>query len=417
MKHNRKRLLLLRILLGLLILANMSVIFYFSEQSGAESGRTSGSITAFVARLTVSNFEQRSPEEQAEILSTLHPIVRKLAHMTEFGSLGALVFLFVLTFGGSSLFPYLTALAFSVFYACTDELHQCFTAERGPSIWDVFIDGSGALIACSLLLCLILLLRRRGRARFEQPLTTTYYSLASMRDLPFGKIALASDLHNDGIDAPLEILRQEKPDLILIPGDLMDDAGLRDPEEKGYVFLKKCAKIAPTFYSLGNHELACYHKGNPWRHPIPLPLTEEIRARIQSSGATLLENQSVLHKGVRICGLTSGIHGKENRPEEAALLSFTKSAEPTLLLCHHPEYYAPHLKDKGFSLILCGHAHGGHWRFFGRGIYAPGQGLFPKYTNGVTDGVCVISRGMGNHTGIPRIGNPPEIVILQKPTH
>jgi predicted MPP superfamily phosphohydrolase len=416
MKQTKKRFRLLRILLGILILANMSVIFYFSAQSGADSGRTSGSITAFVARLTVSSFEELSPEEQEEILSTLHPIVRKLAHMTEFGSLGALVFLFVLTFGGDLLFPYLASLSFSVFYACTDELHQLFTAERGPSVWDVFIDGAGALITCSLLLCLCLLLRKRGRARFEQPLLTTYYAPAGIGPLPFDKIALASDLHDDGIDAPLEILRQEKPDLILIPGDLMDDAGLRDPEEKGYIFLKECAKIAPTFYSLGNHELACYHKGNPWRHPIPLPLTDEIRARIQKSGATLLENQSILHKGVRICGLTSGIHGRENCPNEAALLTFAKATEPTVLLCHHPEYYAPHLKDKHFSLILCGHAHGGHWRFFGRGIYAPGQGLFPKYTSGVLDGACVISRGMGNHTGIPRIGNSPEIVILQKPT-
>jgi predicted MPP superfamily phosphohydrolase len=64
------------------------------------------------------------------------------------------------------------------------------------------------------------------------------------------------------------------------------------------------------------------------------------------------------------------------------------------------------------DLIVCGHAHGGQWRLFGRGVYAPGQGLFPKYTSGVLDGVCVISRGLGNHTRVPRIFNPPELVLI-----
>jgi hypothetical protein len=35
-----------------------------------------------------------------------------------------------------------------------------------------------------------------------------------------------------------------------------------------------------------------------------------------------------------------------------------------------------------------------------------------KYTSGVLDGVCVISRGLGNHTRVPRIFNPPELVLI-----
>ena len=64
------------------------------------------------------------------------------------------------------------------------------------------------------------------------------------------------------------------------------------------------------------------------------------------------------------------------------------------------------------TLVLSGHAHGGHWRFFGRGVYAPGQGLLPKYTSGVLDNRCVISRGVGDHTRIPRLFNPREVVII-----
>ena len=61
---------------------------------------------------------------------------------------------------------------------------------------------------------------------------------------------------------------------------------------------------------------------------------------------------------------------------------------------------------------MSGHAHGGQWRIFGRGVYAPGQGIFPKYTSGVIDGRCVISRGLSNHTHVPRIFNPPELVMV-----
>ena len=60
-----------------------------------------------------------------------------------------------------------------------------------------------------------------------------------------------------------------------------------------------------------------------------------------------------------------------------------------------------------------GHAHGGQWRIAGRGIFAPGQGLFPKLTSGIHDNL-VISRGLSN-TGniVPRINNPAEIIYLR----
>ena len=73
------------------------------------------------------------------------------------------------------------------------------------------------------------------------------------------------------------------------------------------------------------------------------------------------------------------------------------------------------MAGRNIDLTLCGHAHGGQIQIFGRGLYAPGQGLFPKLTHGLHDGgKMLISRGMTNGAKprVPRINNPCELIIL-----
>lgn len=240
----------------------------------------------------------------------------------------------------------------------------------------------------------------------------TTYKLKKQLSEPV-RLALASDLHGCPHGQAVNALKKIAPDYILLPGDLMDDRALQAPQNSGYAFLRACAAIAPTFYSLGNHELACYHKGNPWRHPHPVALRADIRRHIEDTGAILLENSAVTLNGIVFCGINSGINGKQNAPDEQVLASFDRMKGFRILLCHHPEYFVPYIQKTSVELTVCGHAHGGQWRIFGRGIYAPGQGLFPKYTAGVIDERCVISRGLGNHTKIPRIFNEPELVLIE----
>ncbi len=86
-----------------------------------------------------------------------------------------------------------------------------------------------------------------------------------------------------------------------------------------------------------------------------------------------------------------------------------------ILLSHHPEYWEKYIRGKNIDLTVSGHAHGGQWCFLGRGVYAPGQGLMPKYTHGIYKNageVLAVSRGMTNTVPIPRFGNPCEIVFI-----
>lgn len=406
-----KRIVWIRALLCVLILANMAMIFFFSSQNAKKSDKTSGEISRVVAEVTVPDFEEKTEEAQAEIVKKINKPLRKIAHMVEFGTLGALFLLLLLTWEGPIARRYFASLAFTFAYACTDEWHQSFTEARGPQFTDTLIDLSGAVISCSLLLLLVFIIRKK-KGTWKTCMQTTHYYLQSDTFSKPLTIAVAADLHGEGFEELIKRIRAASPDLILIPGDLMDDSMLADEDSSGFAFLRASAAIAPTFYSFGNHEIACYHKGNLLAHPTPVFPSSDAVERIRQTGAILLDNDCVRQGELTLCGLTSGLNGRKNEPNQKALKRFAEAEGFRILLCHHPEYFVPYIQGTDIELTVCGHAHGGQWRAFGLAAYAPGQGIFPKYTSGVINGRCVISRGLGNHTHYPRIFNPRELVII-----
>ena len=212
------------------------------------------------------------------------------------------------------------------------------------------------------------------------------------------RFAVAPDLHSDRFDDVLEDF--SRCDAVLIPGDLADRH--RRNNENAYRFLEVVPGIVPVFYSIGNHEQKFRDR-------------EEYLKRVAESRVTLLDNESTDFHGVRIGGLSSVSGLPETSPDTAFLDRFEKEPGYRLLLCHHPEVYRDYVSGRNIDLTLCGHAHGGQIQFHGRGLYAPGQGLFPKLTHGLHDGgKMLISRGMTNGAKprIPRINNPCELIIL-----
>lgn len=271
----------------------------------------------------------------------------------------------------------------------------------------------------------------------NKKLVTTLYEL-HIPQMPSCKIAMVSDLHDHNGNAVIEILRREKPNLILVAGDIVErcthgeseytknmmneyqgivnDGSMRykisrlmlragellhkreKTEKHGLDFLQQIASIAPVYYGVGNHEWYFY--------PEDLQLFE--RCEI-----TLLDNQDA---SCVIDGKNIWIGGLSTRYDMEWLKNFSKKEGPKILICHHPEYYFRHIKDKEwdiFDLIVSGHVHGGQWRIAGRGVLAPGQGFFPKYTHGIHDDKLVIGAGISNTASVPRWGNPMEVVIIE----
>ena len=89
------------------------------------------------------------PDISLETLGSIHFIVRKCAHLSEYAILALLLVRASIT--KTNLKRSAWMLYASVWVACflvaaTDEFHQTFVASRGASIRDVMIDSAGAIV-------------------------------------------------------------------------------------------------------------------------------------------------------------------------------------------------------------------------------------------------------------------------------
>lgn len=219
-------------------------------------------------------------------------------------------------------------------------------------------------------------------------------------------LAVCPDFHDGDVDALCRAV--QGADAILIVGDLVDrHAHFSNGYDNAVRFLHEAPRIAPTFYSLGNHERKHKRVGEYWPH-------------VQASQVTVLDDAFVHFGGIVLGGLSSIRVGK-GVPSRAAQLAEKQSflhdmaAQEgfKLLMCHHPEYFAPAVSAHAIDLTLAGHAHGGQVRIGRQGLYSPGQGILPRLTSGFyADGRLLVSRGVTNATWAPRIHCGCEVIML-----
>ena len=231
--------------------------------------------------------------------------------------------------------------------------------------------------------------------------------------------ALVSDTHGRIIDDLAEAAAEAAPDLILVPGDAIENKRPGHPD--GVRMLARLAAVAPVFFSAGNHERALSREQTDGLAEAGIHCVDLSTERFSVRGTQLCIGgvPSASYENGERCGtslaeLLFTPRARAELPQKTVdyIAEFSAEGGAKLLLCHHPEYYRRYLRDCDTGIICAGHAHGGQIRLFGHGLYAPGQGFFPRYTSGVHDGRFVISRGLTNHSFPPRIFNRPELVIL-----
>lgn len=253
---------------------------------------------------------------------------------------------------------------------------------------------------------LILLILGIANAIANRILTVSHYEITSDEICEDFRVVLLADLHNSeygaGNSRLLQKVKEAEPDLIIIAGDMNLSS---DPDN--HVVLELCQKlvqIVPVCYSLGNHELAVKESGT---------LLEDLA----DIGVHVLDNaweeMQIGADSVLVGGLT--IYPSLDEDADAFLQDFQRQDGLKLLLCHYPEYYQWSMAEWDVDVIFAGHAHGGQIRIpLLGGLYAPDQGYFPAYVDGVHSSAAntlVISRGLGSSGRVPRVNNPPELVV------
>ena len=234
-----------------------------------------------------------------------------------------------------------------------------------------------------------------------------------------------SDLHGKQFGTQNQKLygkvMEQRPDLILFTGDLIDDDGKNIDECTA--FLSKLNRSAPVFFNAGNNEHQSKHY-------------EEIIGKLVHGGVHVLsdhmESIRVRSQDVHILGFDENVEaysGYKKRPSESDLYKdysplfelLSQQNGLKLVMSHYPENYALLGKrsywNYSFDLLFSGHAHGGQFILPGiGGLFAPGQGILPKYYSGLyfAEGkpVMCVSRGLGNSAFPLRLFNRPQITVL-----
>ena len=225
------------------------------------------------------------------------------------------------------------------------------------------------------------------------------------------RVVQISDLHGKEFGKDNETLAERvaalEPDLIAITGDLVDDP---DQLPLVPVLARALSAIAPTYYVTGNHEWAIRE-------------ARTVKGLLEENGVLPLTNDYVVleRDGAEI--VVAGIddpNGPYDQKTPEELMEEIRAAlgDPyVLLLAHRNEYYETYARC-GADLTLCGHVHGGLIRLpFTDGLIDnTRRRLFPTYTAGLYPlegrGVLMVSRGLGNGTGVPRIFNRPHLPVI-----
>lgn len=257
------------------------------------------------------------------------------------------------------------------------------------------------------------------------------------------RVAHVSDVHNaefgSGNAELLNMLSELTPDLIAVTGDLLDSR--RTDFEVAAAFAERAADIATVTYATGNHEARVMR-----RDPDGYASYER---RLADAGVHVLHGEAYEEEregaSVWIAGIDDPSFGVLRGGEGSAAgrgdmgnaavasgriagLGCAGADAFTLLLSHRPELFDVY-RAAGVDAVLAGHAHGGQFRLpFVGGLYAPNQGLFPRYDAGLFEGealvgesgeeacrttAMVVSRGLGNSLFPFRVNNRPEVVLVE----
>lgn len=219
------------------------------------------------------------------------------------------------------------------------------------------------------------------------------------------KILLASDIHLGALIGErrekrlLEIIREQKPDLVLLAGDLVDGEIAPVLRKNLGRHIQEISTPYGVYAISGNHE---YIGGIDKT----LPYLKSINIRM------LIDEVITLPNGIQLVGRNDHSAGRgSNAPKPLAeLISGIDRSKPIIVLNHQP-YNLQEAVDAEVDLHLSGHTHNGQlWPFnyLIKGIFELSWGYLKKENTHF-----YVSSGYGTWGPPVRIGNRPEVVVFK----
>ena len=241
------------------------------------------------------------------------------------------------------------------------------------------------------------------------------FKIVQISDLHLGSFGSVKKLKN-----VVEIINNEKADLVVFTGDLVNNF---HNEALPYIStLKKIKSNYGNYSVLGNHDYCDYvgwkRSSKKWKDNF-----NEMLEVHKKMGFNLLLNSSkeieIEDEKINLVGVENWGAGNFNKDGDLKKAMFEVNEEyPTILLSHDPSHWSAQVLDfqKRIDLQLSGHTHGMQF-----GIDIPGFKWSPvqwryKQWSGLYENskkFIYVNTGVGNLAYAGRVGIMPEITVLK----
>ncbi len=221
---------------------------------------------------------------------------------------------------------------------------------------------------------------------------------------PEVKIMMASDIHLGALIGErrekklLDIAREQKPDLVLLCGDLVDGEIAPVLRKNLGKHIQEIKAPLGVYAILGNHEyIGGYEK--------TLPYIKSINIKV------LIDSVVTLPNGIQLIGRNDRSAHGENQPKPLKELMSSVNPEYPVIVMNHQPFNLNEASDLNVDLHLSGHTHNGQlWPFnyITKAIFELSWGYLKK---GNTN--FYVSSGFGTWGPSVRTGNRPEVVIFK----
>ena len=216
------------------------------------------------------------------------------------------------------------------------------------------------------------------------------------------KVVGISDLHlgytigKSEVGKWVDMINAEKPDVVLIAGDIVDSNIVPVEQEKMYEELSRLNARFGVYACLGNHDYFAD--------------AEKSESFIQKAGIRLLKDEALLVNDEFYIVGRDDRSNDINRKSVSELVKDLDSSKPILLLDHQP-YHLERTEAAGIDFQLSGHTHRGQVfpiSWVTDAIYEKSWGYLQKGKTHI-----YVSSGIGLWGGKFRIGTQSEYLVME----